>query len=163
MISTDKIPTIEGNLLDFPCEITRIAHSCNTHNVMGAGIAKQIKDRYPNAYESDCHARYEDQNNLGNWSFAWTDSTCQRGIYNLYTQSQIGGKRAVNYEAFHKSLSFVAEHLHYNYLHGEDDVILGLPYGISCGLAGGNWNIIYEMINDILADMPYQTFIVKYD
>lgn len=163
MISTDKIVTIRGDLLDFPCEINRIAHSCNTHNTMGAGIAKQIKDRYPNAYESDCHARYEDMNNLGNWSFAWTDATCQRGIYNLYTQSRIGGKRAVDYEAFHKSLSFVAENLHYNYANGEDDVILGLPYGISCGLAGGNWNIIYEMINDILANMPYQTFIVKYD
>ena len=81
----------------------------------------------------------------------------------MYTQSKIGGERAVDYEGFYKSLSFVAEHLHYNYVNAEEDVILGLPYGISCGLAGGNWNVIYEMINDVLANMPYQTLIVKYD
>ena len=90
-------------------------------------------------------------------------ATRQSGIYNLYTQSRIGGKRAVDYEAFHKSLSFVAENLHYNYANGEDDVILGLPYGISCGLAGGSWEIIYSMINEILVDKKFKTYIVKYD
>ena len=41
--------------------------------------------------------------------------------------------------------------------------VLGLPYGISCGLAGGNWQIIEAMINDIFADSLIKTFIVKYD
>ena len=63
---TRKTITIQGNLLDFPthCKtdpdkyigISAIAHSCNTRNIMGAGIAKQIKNRYPQAYEADTKA-----------------------------------------------------------------------------------------------------------
>ena len=50
------INMIDGNLLDFPNRINTIAHSCNTLNMMGAGIAKQIKDRYPLAWKADCIA-----------------------------------------------------------------------------------------------------------
>ena len=65
-----NIQIIDGNLLDFPNDIGFIAHSCNTSNIMGAGIARQVKDRYPLAYEADCHARYEGDNLLGDYSFA---------------------------------------------------------------------------------------------
>ena len=40
--------------------------------------------------------------------------------------------------------------------------ILGLPYGISCGLAGGNWGIIKAMIEDIFLDSSIETYIIKY-
>ena len=41
--------------------------------------------------------------------------------------------------------------------------VLGLPYGISCGLAGGNWGIIKAMIEDIFSDSPLKCYIVKYN
>ena len=41
--------------------------------------------------------------------------------------------------------------------------VLGLPYGISCGLAGGNWGIIKAMIEDIFLDNLIKTYIVKFD
>ena len=63
MNQMNEIETIKGNLLDFPPHhpddpdryigINNIAHSCNCQNVMGGGIAKQIKERYPQAYEAD--------------------------------------------------------------------------------------------------------------
>ena len=37
------VEIIDGNLLDFPNDIGFIAHSCNTSNLMGAGIARQKK------------------------------------------------------------------------------------------------------------------------
>ena len=46
--NTKQIGFLYGNLLDFPYGINTIAHCCNTMNVMGAGIAEQIADRYPN-------------------------------------------------------------------------------------------------------------------
>ena len=91
------VQIIDGNLLDFPNDIGFIAHSCNTQNVMGAGIARQIKDRYPLAYEADCHAMHEDEVGLGSYSFAWTDATQTKGIYNMYSQDKLGGERAVDY------------------------------------------------------------------
>ena len=68
---SNGIETIKGNLLDFPPHhpdnpdryigINNIAHSCNTLNIMGGGIARQIKSRYPQAYEADTeiHMRRE--------------------------------------------------------------------------------------------------------
>jgi O-acetyl-ADP-ribose deacetylase (regulator of RNase III) len=158
-----NIKIIEGNLLDFPNDVDFIAHSCNTHNVMGAGIAREIKNRYPNAYSADCHAMMEGDNVLGNFSFAVTDATQNKGIFNMYTQDKIGGERAVNYEAFYTALENVANYIEWQSKHECEKKVLGLPFGISCGLAGGSWNVIFSMINDILIDRKFKTYIVKYD
>jgi O-acetyl-ADP-ribose deacetylase (regulator of RNase III) len=40
----------EGDL--FTCGVPVIAHGCNCHGVMGAGIATQFRDRYPRMYEA---------------------------------------------------------------------------------------------------------------
>ena len=66
----NSIEIIEANLLDFPNNINSIAHSCNTRNIMGAGIAKQIKDRYPEAYEADTKAfntEYDEDGQYVHW------------------------------------------------------------------------------------------------
>ena len=160
---TDNIEIIEGNLLKMHFHgLDYIAHSCNTHNVMGAGIARQIKDRYPMAYEADCHAMYENDNQLGWYSFAWTDATQSKGIYNMYTQSSIGQGRQVNYEAFYNALDNVADHIEWQDKHDNKISTFGLPYGISCGLAGGSSRIINSMIHEILVDRSFKTYIVKY-
>lgn len=156
------VKIIDGNLLDFPNGIDFIAHSCNTQNVMGAGIARQIKDRYPMAYQADCHAMYEDEVGLGSYSFAWTDATQSKGIYNMYTQDRIGGERAVDYEGFYLTLQNVANNIEWQDKHDDKISTLGLPWMISCGLAGGSWNVIFSMINDILIDRNFKTYIVKY-
>ena len=158
----DSIKIIDGDLLDFPNGIDFIAHSCNTHNVMGAGIAREIKYRYPNAYSADCHAMMKGDNVLGDYSFAVTDATQNKGIYNMYTQSKIGDERSVNYEAFYVSLNKVAGHIEWQSKHEGAEKTLGLPWGISCGLAGGSWNVIFSMINDILIDRKFKTYIIKY-
>ena len=182
----NSINIIKGNLLDFPthCEtdpdkylgINNIAHSCNCQNVMGGGIAKQIKDRYPQAFEADA----------GRWSNEYTDGgnwRCQIGdyskaviethgtnlphdvtIYNLYTQSGYSTKkREVNYEYFWRALKAVQEDLLFNQHELDASQVIGLPYGISCGLAGGNWKIIKAIIEDIFLDSMIQCYIVKYD
>ncbi len=160
---TDNIEIIEGNLLKMHFHgLDYIAHSCNTHNVMGAGIALDIKHTYPEAYSADCHAMMEGDNQLGWYSFAWTDATQSKGIYNMYTQSSIGQGRQVNYEAFYTALYNVADHIEWQDEHDSKTSTLGLPYGISCGLAGGSSRIINSMIHEILVDRSFKTYIVKY-
>jgi O-acetyl-ADP-ribose deacetylase (regulator of RNase III) len=181
----NEIPIIKGNLLDFPpyCKtdpntytgINNIAHSCNCQNVMGGGIAKQIKDRYPQAFEADTERWGNEYNDGGNWR-------CQIGdyskaeieskflpnnkgrIYNLYTQSGYSTKkRQVNYEYFWKALKNMQEDLLFIQHETGEQQVLGLPYGISCGLAGGNWEIIKAMIDDIFLDSLIKTYIVEFD
>jgi len=41
--------------------------------------------------------------------------------------------------------------------------VVGVPYGISCGLAGGNWKIIKAIIEDIFLDSMIECYIVKFN
>ena len=180
-----EIKIIEGNLLDFPpyCKtdpntytgMNNIAHSCNTRHIMGAGIAKQIKSRYPQAYEADRKAYDQEYDKdgqfihwLGKYSKAEIESKFlpnNKGrIYNLYTQAGMGaGKRQVLYEDFWQALKNMQEDLLFIQHETGEQQVLGLPYGISCGLAGGNWGIIKAMIEDIFLDSLIKTYIVRFD
>ena len=141
---------------------------------MGAGIAKSIAIRYPQAKEADDECAKLGQNDLGERSFAefeieendFNDSQqlikvyrrCK--IYNLYTQDGIGFGREVNYEALYRNLLLMR-----NSLNNDSNCVLGLPYGMSSGLAGGSWQIVKAMIDTIFAtDAAYfKTYIVKYE
>jgi hypothetical protein len=87
----------------------------------------------------------------------------------MYTQANIGDdSRQVNYEKFWEALKRVEHDLHTMNINkdqydGSAPPVLGLPHGISCGLAGGNWGIIKAMINDIFLDSPIKCYIVKFD
>lgn len=184
-----NVERIEGNLLDFPpyCKydpnryigINAIAHSCNTRNIMGGGIAKQIKNRYPQAYEADTKAyntEYDENGQyvhwLGKFSKAEINSKFlpnDKGyIYNMYTQASIGKGREVDYEKFWQALKRVEQDLfemnvNKHEYDGSPPPVLGLPYKISCGLAGGNWGIINAIIEDIFIDSPIKCYIVRFD
>ena len=142
---------------------------------MGAGIAKQIKDRYPKAFEVD-HERWSDEyNEGGNWrcqigdyskaviETQWTHLP-HATIYNLYTQSGYSTeRRQVNYEYFWQAMKGMQEDLLFNQHELNVRQVVGVPYGISCGLAGGNWKIIKAIIEDIFLDSMIECYIVKYD
>ena len=110
------VEIIDGNLLDFPNDINVIAHSCNTRNIMGAGIAKQIKDRYPEAYEADTKAydtEYDKDGQYVHWlgKFSKAEINDRKYIYNMYTQASIGKGREVHYEQFWQALKRVEQDL----------------------------------------------------
>lgn len=158
---------IEGNLLDFPNDINVIAHSCNTRNIMGAGIANQIRVRYPEAYEADWKA-FNSNYGVTLGKFSKAEISDRKYIYNMYTQATIGTGREVDYEKFWQALKRVEQDLFEMKISkheydGSPPPVLGLPWGISCGLAGGNWGIISAMINDIFLDSLIKCYIVKFD
>jgi O-acetyl-ADP-ribose deacetylase (regulator of RNase III) len=161
MENKNEIGFIHGNLLDFPRGITSIAHCCNTMNVMGAGIAKQIADRYSEAKKADDEADKVGLNTLGEFSFADVKLDDERSgkIFNLYTQERAGFGREVNYEALYKNLLLLRNRL--NFL---NEKCLGIPHGMSSGLAGGSWKIVYAMIEHLFEGPQayFKTYIVKY-
>lgn len=186
----NEIRYIKGNLLDFPSHdpsnpddyigINAIAHSCNTRMIMGGGIAKQIKSRYPQAYQADVDyiTNEYDHNGqfihpLGNFSKAEIHSNFlpdgKAYIYNMYNQASIGDdSRQVNYEKFWQALNNVEKDLYKMNVEkheydGSAPPVFGLPYGVSCGLAGGSWEIIKSMIKDVFCDSPIKCYIVKFE
>jgi O-acetyl-ADP-ribose deacetylase (regulator of RNase III) len=161
-----SLETIEGDLLDFPNGINYIAHSCNCQNIMGGGIALQIKERYPEAYEADTKAYKAEEVSLGDFSFTRVKNRPDRYIYNLYTQFNIGRQtRQVDYEAFHRAITTlraeIIKHETADIFFDNDVSTVGFPYKMSCSLAGGNWDIIYAMINDVFGHSTIKAYIVK--
>ena len=131
----------KGNLLDLAeaGEFDVIVHGCNCFNTMGAGIAREIRDRYPAAWSSDSMTERGDYNKLGNWSVGLNDLTDQKFIIiNAYTQFNISaGKDVFEYSAF----ALVLQKLEYAF----GNQRIGLPY-IGMGLAGGKKDVIIPMI-----------------
>ena len=128
----------KGNLLDLAeaGEFDVIVHGCNCFNTMGAGIAREIRHRYPQAGASDSMTERGDYNKLGNWSVGLADPKFI--IINAYTQFNISaGKDVFEYSAF----ALVLQKLEYAF----GSKRIGLPY-IGMGLAGGKKDVIIPMI-----------------
>lgn len=74
----------------FTLEVDAYAQGCNTLGLMGAGIAKQFRDLYPemaDAYKEVCKRSGYSKELCGSF-FLWEKSTPI--IYNLFTQFQPG-------------------------------------------------------------------------
>lgn len=136
-----------------------ILHQVNTKGIMGAGVALTIAQRYPEVqeqYQNFCISFSGFESNLlGNAQFAHTEKS---GItfVNLFGQT-LGGLRNTNYEALYNALeSFV------NVIKFYPEHTLALPKNMSSGLAGGNWNIVRTMIEELFQDLPNDLYIVEW-
>lgn len=144
-----------GNLIDMAeqGEFDIIVHGCNCLNVMGGGIAKEIKDRHPVAYEVDTHVTKKHwttpESKLGNYSLAaTTDKDIKHPFFiiNAYTQLNFAprGVDHFEYESFATILDKLAQRFCSN---KEWPVRFGFPY-IGMGLAGGDKERIIKMLEE---------------
>lgn len=131
-----------------------IAHQVNCKGVMGAGLAKQIRSRYPDVYTSYKKVCNTQTDLLGKVQLVATPD-CR--VANLFSQSDYGtGKCYTNYEALATCLTKLRYRMEVLGLKE-----LGLPYGLGCGLAGGNWKIVYEIIRDVFTPSEITVYICK--
>lgn len=133
----------KGNLLDLAeaGEFDVIIHGCNCFNTMGGGIAREIRERYPEVATVDSKTVSGDYSKLGNWTKETVirkNGSVEFIVLNCYTQyNKSRGHDVFEYSAFKLILQKV-EHYY-------GDKRLGLPY-IGMGLAGGNKEIIMALI-----------------
>jgi O-acetyl-ADP-ribose deacetylase (regulator of RNase III) len=144
------IEIIRGNLLNAfeDGEVNVIGHVVNCVGAFNAGIAKQIRNKYPEVYsiyKQYCDTEYSTPIcNLGtilDVSVAYNSSNlpCKQ-IYNLFAQLNYGThKRQLNYGAMGRCLEKMSEAV-------SSDAKIGFPYLLGCGLSGGSEEIILEMI-----------------
>ncbi len=126
---------IDGDLIKLAKEgkFDIIAHGANCQKMMGAGIAKQIRDKFPATFSKDKNDSREPISRLGDFtSYEYPSGMI---VYNLYTQFY-GGPN-LNLDALKLCLSKI------NYLCAGKHI--GLPR-IGCGIAGGDWGIVKEII-----------------
>jgi O-acetyl-ADP-ribose deacetylase (regulator of RNase III) len=125
-----------------------ILHVANCFHTMGGGIAKIVKDKFHKAYEADCATLKGDKSKLGTYSFAKVDLKQNRYIANLYAQFTYGqnhfGDRELSYDALYNSVKKLLNDIE----NSEIQTVL-IPYGIGCGLAKGNWNIVEKILDEL--------------
>ena len=144
---------IKGDLIKLALngEFDLIIHGCNCFCTMGAGIAKSIKQVFPEAYEADLQTEKGDKSKLG--KISWAEIVSERGkliVVNGYTQYNWKGKaRNANYEAIRKVFKEIRCEF--------SGLRIGYP-AIGAGLAGGDWNVISEIIDQELKDEDH-TFV----
>lgn len=154
-----SIKIIQGDLLDAfdRGEVHVIGHVVNCQGVMGSGIAKSIRERYPLVYEEYSKLYMEYKSNpldiLGVCQGVWLNDN--KGIFNLHSQLNFGyGKRQLNYGAFAAALGLMLDGL----VVGD---IVGFPYKIGCDRAGGDWEIVSEMIEYYFRDNEVKIYQLK--
>ena len=131
----------DGDLLKMSDNFDVICHCCNCFTTFGAGIAPQIKAKFPDAYAADCKTKSGDKNKLG--TISYSEST-KPIVVNLYGQYDYSGRRRnemdLDYDALKSALIEMK-----NKFSGKR---IGMPM-IGSGLAGGDWNVIEKIIQDV--------------
>lgn len=130
-----RIEYRKGNLLNVDAGV--IIHGCNLHGVMGAGVAKSVKEKYPQCYMKyvsevkDCY--------LGeSIGYIVNDFLV---IENLLTQRNFGrynSTRYVSYDAIADGFKML------NMKHASTTPF-HFPQ-IGSGLGGGDWTVIEKII-----------------
>ena len=150
------IHEIDANLLEYPLD--GFMHQCNCFHTMGSGIAKRIREKYPEAYTADLkHGRKGDRIRLGSFSTVKTHDDKQ--VYNVYAQYTFGmEKRHTDYEAVYKGMYSVCAHATVNNI-----LKLGLPRNIGCKLGGGSWIIVRAIIEEVFGAWQHDLYICNYE
>lgn len=153
---------IKGNLIDLAeaGHFDVIVHGCNCFHTMGAGIAKEISTRYPTALAADREFTNKgDKTKLGSYTYALaTSPTGHRfTIVNAYTQYYYGRPKKnagplADYAAIDRVFRELARQC-------PQLLRFGYPK-IGAGLAGGDWNIIQNIINSALSGCHHNLVIL---
>jgi hypothetical protein len=136
-----------GNLLN--TELTFIIHQVNCQGVMGAGIARQIKERFPKAweqYKADLAAHGD--SNLGSYSYA---SENGKIIFSIFGQDNYGRDKCyTNYLALRRGIrKAIIDYRDTYSIKSYVQLVLAVPYGLGCGLGGGDWCKVRGLLEDI--------------
>ena len=137
--------TIKGDLIKLALQgnFDVIIHGCNCFNTMGSGIAKQVRSELPAAWEADQLTVKGDKSKLGLYTRALIglpESTFT--VINAYTQYKYGTDRMhVDYKAVRSIFKNIKV-----WYTGKR---IAYPM-IGAGLAGGDWEVISNIINEEL-------------
>lgn len=175
-----KSEIIIGDLFNTDCEV--IAHQVNCIGVMGSGIAKTIREKYPETFNKyKLSINLLDHNCLGGCLLIKENKTYIANIFGQFSYkgnedyyldkyrspalnpdpkdtyfSIYTGLRYTNYEAFYNALIKLRTDMNRNELNS-----IAFPYKIGCDRGGGSWRVIESMIDDVFENTNIKVKIYK--
>ena len=146
------ITVIDGNLLEATQDL--ICHQTNCRGVMGAGVAGQIANKWPSVvqqYAKWCESaggHLPQERLLGTILACMCGLTGNQRVVNLFGQLNPGAD--TRYYALQNALTHLRAFAFY--MAGEDGVPLSIaiPFGMGCGIGGGDWKVVFAMIEKTL-------------
>lgn len=167
----------------FKTKASVLCHAVNCYGVMGAGLAKDIKDRAPyvySEYKRLCDSTRNKENLLGtaqlipsqNEKFILREIQlyneqrigreqlmhCMRPHFyaNLFTQKDYGRDPNVVYTKYR-----AVESCFRQLSALPEDMSIAMPYMMCCGLANGDWTLMSKIIRKYFKETKRQVIIYK--
>lgn len=153
-----KLTYKEGNLL-LAKDVEVVGHQANCQNTFSSGIARSIREMYPEAYHVDSMCALRKGNTLGNFSAARINEDTRKKhgtnisvIFNLYGQDLYGkGVRQTNYEALYSALEGMVKALapteqDKQMFDFDRSPTVGFPYLMGSFRGGGSWDVVSRLI-----------------
>jgi hypothetical protein len=135
-----------------------VPHVCNNINAFGAGFAGQVAEFYPEV-KANFHMLGQ-KAKLGHTQFITVKSDKKYGhsiiFANMISQNKLlnpKNKRPLNYAALVYCMNQVRSYAKELEAKSDYKIEIHSPK-FGSGLAGGNWNFISELINDVWYDLP---------
>ena len=141
-----------------------IPHVCNNIDLFDAGFAGAIGTKYP-IVKQNYHVLGKSflSKNPGYTQFITVEQNKQHGsklvICNMIAQNGIlssNNKRPINYISLCKAMIGIKQYIKLNFDKDQKIEIHSPKFG--SGLAGGNWNFISCLIDDIWSDVPVYVY-----
>lgn len=144
-----------------------LVHGCNSHGIMGSGVAAQVRKIYPEA--NDVYVKRHRQEGLivGSVIPTWIEpgKLC---IINGITQKDMGPDSDTVYASYP---GIFAVFLQVQAMVAENPLPVHFPL-IGCGVANGDWKIVARIIDEALPypidanlwlrDEDYKPFVERY-
>lgn len=148
---------LKGDVLTSNADV--ILHQVNCKGKMGAGLALQIKNKYPFVYKQYaalCASAARSSDLLG--EVLTVPVSDVQSIGNLFAQDGYAfygyaGRCMTDYDALRKCLKTIGREY--------KGKTVALPYLLGCGLAGGDWNIVKEIVEEELKECCVQIYELK--
>lgn len=145
---TCKVTLYQGNIFDSDAPL--LVHQVNCKGVMGGGLAKQIRTRYPKVFDkyvTRCGSMTMDNR----WQLLGTAQFVEvadgRWVANCFGQFGFGiATQHTDYSALFAALKEVASMAIEHELPS-----VAIPHGLGCGLGGGEWQVVLGLIHQAFA------------
>lgn len=136
------IKIVNGNILNAQEDI--ICHQVNVQGFMGGGVARQLADKYKGLeefYAEHCRELENDYQMLSGTVLFYKDY--EKIIANMFSQMP---SFDTDYISMEKCLRYIKAWAENN------NLSISIPYGIGCGIANGDWNVVYKIIEKVFSD-----------
>lgn len=135
-----------------------ICHCCNNVSKMGSGVALALLQKWPRVRSEyiDWAKKTPENFILGNVQLVWVEDNI--GVINMIGQNGIKSETntiPVKYDALEKCLQKV------KFLANKYNASIHFPERVASDRAGGNWDIVQEMIGKELANL--EVIIYKFE